>query len=312
MSVRDLSELTPEVRAKIESYIDRLADGFCGISQTLAEDTLDETRSHFLEALDSGSTLDDVRPVMDELGEPDEYAAAMCAEVNRKVGPDIEGDLATPAGKVFGMPYDAKAPTAENLRTRMWNPYDPRVFTPKLVGIGWNINFAALAVKMGIVRPDDEDEPFACVPERYIWAALAIPVFIAAGLMAVVALSWATLPDQLAIHWGIDGQPDGWASPVAAFLPILALTVLPSMYALWMSLSGRSNAARVMTTAFAMIFAVIGGGLVSAIFADVQGVQLGAGWPWFMIATAVMMPFIMLVVLSRLGREGEIRRDLDK
>jgi uncharacterized protein DUF5808 len=47
-------------------------------------------------------------------------------------------------GRVAGVPYDFRWPTLRRFREAYWNPDDPRIFTDKVVGIGWAINFAQL------------------------------------------------------------------------------------------------------------------------------------------------------------------------
>ena len=47
-------------------------------------------------------------------------------------------------GQFLGIPYDWRRPTVARLRERVWNPDDPRVFTPKTFGWGWDINFGRL------------------------------------------------------------------------------------------------------------------------------------------------------------------------
>jgi poly(A) polymerase Pap1 len=44
-------------------------------------------------------------------------------------------------GVFLGIPYDWRWPTPAVLRERLWNPYDRRIFTPKVFGWGWSINF---------------------------------------------------------------------------------------------------------------------------------------------------------------------------
>jgi len=48
-------------------------------------------------------------------------------------------------GQVAGVPYDFRWPTLRRFRDAYWNPDDPRVFTDRVVGIGWAVNFAQLA-----------------------------------------------------------------------------------------------------------------------------------------------------------------------
>jgi ABC-type sugar transport system substrate-binding protein len=44
-------------------------------------------------------------------------------------------------GKVIGfVPYDFRPPTWERIRRAYWNPEDPRLFTDKVLGVGWSIN----------------------------------------------------------------------------------------------------------------------------------------------------------------------------
>ena len=45
-------------------------------------------------------------------------------------------------GTFLGIPYDWRRPTIARLKSRLWNPADPRLFTPKTYGWGFDINFA--------------------------------------------------------------------------------------------------------------------------------------------------------------------------
>ena len=47
-------------------------------------------------------------------------------------------------GTFLGMPYDWRRPTTARLKERWWNPSDPRVFTPRWFGWGYDINLARL------------------------------------------------------------------------------------------------------------------------------------------------------------------------
>ena len=58
----------------------------------------------------------------------------------------VEGSDAVPApqGRIAGVPFDFRRPSLSKLRARWWNPDDPRVFTPKTFGMGWDINLHRL------------------------------------------------------------------------------------------------------------------------------------------------------------------------
>lgn len=47
-------------------------------------------------------------------------------------------------GTFLGIPYDWRWPTWKIIKDKMWNKNDRRIFTPKLFGWGWGINFYEL------------------------------------------------------------------------------------------------------------------------------------------------------------------------
>ena len=47
-------------------------------------------------------------------------------------------------GTILGVPYDWRRPTVERAKSRLWNPAEPRLFVPRVFGIGWDMNFARL------------------------------------------------------------------------------------------------------------------------------------------------------------------------
>ena len=64
-------------------------------------------------------------------------------------------------GKVVGfMPYDFRLPTGERLKEAYWNPYDSRILTPDVFGIGWAINFYALLERMRLIGKGISEENF--------------------------------------------------------------------------------------------------------------------------------------------------------
>jgi len=64
-------------------------------------------------------------------------------------------------GKIAGLfPYDFRIPTIERLRESYWNPYESRVFTPPVFGLGWAVNFCALLENLRIIEEDVSEESF--------------------------------------------------------------------------------------------------------------------------------------------------------
>ncbi|MHB1132572.1 MAG: DUF5808 domain-containing protein [Chloroflexota bacterium] len=48
-------------------------------------------------------------------------------------------------GKIMDFfPYDLRVPTVERAKARMWNPEEPRLWSPTVFGVGWTLNFGRL------------------------------------------------------------------------------------------------------------------------------------------------------------------------
>lgn len=47
-------------------------------------------------------------------------------------------------GTFWGIPYDWRRPTRERFRSRLWNPAEPRLITPRAFGWGFDMNFYRL------------------------------------------------------------------------------------------------------------------------------------------------------------------------
>ncbi len=61
-------------------------------------------------------------------------------------------------GRVLGfLPYDFRCRSAEDLRAAYWDPNNNNLVTDRVFGIGWAINFGALAKRAGLL-PSAEDD----------------------------------------------------------------------------------------------------------------------------------------------------------
>ena len=64
-------------------------------------------------------------------------------------------------GTIAGfIPYDFRIPTMEKFREAYWNPYESRIFTPEVFGIGWAINFYALLERLSLFRQGISEADF--------------------------------------------------------------------------------------------------------------------------------------------------------
>ena len=63
------------------------------------------------------------------------FVAAISQEMSK---PEAER---TWKGKIGPVPYDFNPPTWDRLLEAYWNPEDDRVFTERVFGVGWGVNF---------------------------------------------------------------------------------------------------------------------------------------------------------------------------
>lgn len=47
-------------------------------------------------------------------------------------------------GTVGVVPYDFRAPSAGRIKRSVWDPDNPRIWVPRVFGVGWSLNLAAL------------------------------------------------------------------------------------------------------------------------------------------------------------------------
>lgn len=303
--------LTPEAEGLIADYFSRVRGALPAHAPGECEETVEDLREHVLEELAGGAgTSADVTRILAELGPP-EAIAARCAEAaqgDSAASETPEDERSALSGRVLGMPYELRLPTAERIASRWWNPLDLRVFTPRLFGIGWTVNFASIAVRLGLIHPDDEDVPFGLVPERRLIAALVLPLALAAGLAAFIAVCQPTLPALVPVRNSIGGLADRFAPKATALAMPVAMTVLGTTLAVWTWIRRRPPLSRVAAGALATALAAIS---IGAYGYEVAAVSGGTGVAILIIglAAALALPFALLVILSRIGRAAEQKRD---
>ena len=81
--------------------------------------------------------------------------ALLAAAVVRELS--LPRDKRTWHGTLLGVPYDLRRPTWRRVQESWWAPEDPRLVTPRVLGVGWSLNLGRLAalVKAGFSRERD-------------------------------------------------------------------------------------------------------------------------------------------------------------
>lgn len=243
-----------------------------------------------------------VQATLAGFGSPDEYARALRDAL---VG---EADATEPQGRFLGMPYEFRAPTATSIRERMWNPSDPRIAMPRLFGLGWTVNFGALAVRLGLMRPDDiEARPFGNLSARAVGAAVAVPVATGIAALVITGAFWSRLPAEVPIHFTGAGVADDWAPKAVALGALLAIAAgLPLVILAWHALRRASRAVIAITSVVlgfsSVLTAVILGYTIANAVYGVEGWWIGA-----LIVGSLAVPGVMLYLLARASLKAEWR-----
>lgn len=294
--------------ARVEEYLARLAASASAEgAQGPDADDQKELRAHIEERLARG---DDVAAVLAELGSPEALTRAFAAENDTEDGEGAEPGSRL-AGRFLGVPYDLRSPTARRYAAQLWDPTDPRVLVPKALGIGWTVNFGSLAVRAGLVRPDDEDSPFAAAPEPLVRATLAAPAALTAATLVLAARHWHRLPARVPISWTMAGTVRSWGPrAVAVGLSTLGSTG-PLAAAASVHLRGRPSQDRVVASAGALAMACLGYGTLRQTLGAVDERPSARGMRATLVAL-VALPLALLVIVSRAGRRAEQLRDLRK
>jgi Family of unknown function (DUF5808) len=82
------------------------------------------------------------RPPQPKLRLPVEGGSTVSCDEHRALA--ITTEPKRKSGRFLGIPYNWDKPTWQRIRTRLWNPEEPRLFVPKAFGWGYTINLARL------------------------------------------------------------------------------------------------------------------------------------------------------------------------
>lgn len=121
----------------------------------------------------------------EELGSATEYADHIAEQVYEP----------SSSRRYFSNPLRA---LSKRGRASLWDMDDPRVLQPHLLGFGWSVNWAAVAIKLGIVRPDDIDgDVVAAIPAQTMRSATLLPTALTVTHGVALALAWKRLPEKI-------------------------------------------------------------------------------------------------------------------
>lgn len=296
-----------DAAAAIDRYFERFRLAALAAGADVDDDTVPDLRAHVIDRIGGAGGPADVTRVLAELGTPEALAAEVAAANPENAGDSRSGIPSH--GRLLGVPYDLRLPSSAREASRWWNPLDRRVLVPKSWGVGWTVNFGALAVRTGVVRPDDEDVPFGAVPPRTVAATLAAPVAMLAAVGTLAAVSWRRLPETVPTKWSLSGEVTDHGKRASTVLGLVGLAAVPTAMAAGVHLRRSPALDRVGASAESLLLATTA---LSVLAQTVHTTRGRSGvWPlWVGRAASAALPFALLVGVSRVGRTAEQRHDL--
>ncbi len=186
-----------------------------------------------------------------------------------------------------------------------WQPADQRLFLPRAIGLGWDVNLGAVAVRLNLIEPDAEAVPFTSTPDAAFRAAAALPAVLTGATLLHYLVRGRTLPQRLPSHWGATGRPDRWVSKERAAATDIALTAGAVALAAWSAGADRPGPTRAGAAAAATTAATLGVCLTM-----IRPTRGGAWVPMALLGAFGVGVGGVLLGLARAGRQAEIDRDL--
>jgi uncharacterized protein DUF5808/uncharacterized protein DUF1648 len=278
--IRTIDDLRPDARASAQNFLDAAAGA---TPRRLRDDVRADLEAHLCERLTAAATPADV----------EELAAGLRPE-DSTPGPGIRWPAGLRARGILARIADT-----------WWRPSDPRLFLPRAIGLGWDLNLGALAVRLDLIEPDAETVPFTATPDGAFRLAAGLPVALAGAVAVHYLVRGPSLPPRLASHWDIAGRPDRWVSRRTAAATDVALATGAAALAGWAAAADRPGPTRAGALAGATMVAGLGAGMAVA--------RPGRGGPWVMpglLAALAAGVGGVLLGLARAGRRVEIEHDL--
>ena len=287
----------------IDAYVAEVRAHLAPLGASERDDALAELESLLREQAErSGEDA-----ALDSVGNATDYAAGILDALGENDTADHDGQP-VPQGTVLGMPYDFRGASVDRIGSRVWNPADPRIIMPRMFGVGWTFNLGAIAVKLGLIRPDDVgDESYDHIPAPVLKAVVAAPAVLAAAAVAILLVAWSSLPAEVPIHWGVSGQPDDWAPRTLVVGLLLVFAIVPPILSYPRIIKrGTPPRSRLLAAAGLSMTAILVLGIALVTIADADG---GASGNWVLLVVIAMfvVPFLILYVPLRLGLQSEWR-----
>lgn len=285
MSIRTLDDLAAPARAAAHRLIDAAA---AAVPAPMRDSVREDLAAHLCERLDLTATEAQVQQFAADL-EPDAGGEGEPGWLQRALAGFRPRGL---LGRIA---------------STWWSPADTRLLLPRAVGLGWDLNLGAVAVRLGLIEPDAEAVPFSSTGSSAFRAAAVLPIALAGATALHYIVRGRTLPARLPSHWGLSGRPDRWTSRRQATSTDIAVSAAAAGLGVWAATADRPGPTRAGASAAATLAASLAVGTAGL---RALGDRPHPAASPLMVLSSLAAVGAVLVGLARAGRDAEIDRDL--
>lgn len=190
----------------IDDYVDQVSRHL-KLRGAARQQALDDLREALAEASDA---VDDA---LGFAGRATDYAASLDEQFGT-----TEGAFRT----IAGMPNSFTRGIGRRM-AGTFNPTDERLLVPRVLGAGWTLNMGAVAVRLGLLRPDDiDDEVLDAAANDH----LATSQLVASGPIALAAAAAILLWRRRHAVARLTGRNQGVNLAFGALIPLAAAALL--------------------------------------------------------------------------------------
>lgn len=130
--------------------------------------------------------IDQLRSELASAGLPEHQITDILAEIQTLLAGGTTPEDLGPASELAHAIAE-RPDMPEHAWARLFDTQNPSLFATKVVGWGWDLNVGALAVKLGLLRPDDLDEDVLSAIPASTWRIVESAPRILAGLSTLAA-----------------------------------------------------------------------------------------------------------------------------
>lgn len=157
--------------------------------------------------------------------------------------------------RILGIPVGFDALISKDARLSQFEPENPQLLIPRRAGIGWDINFGAVAVRLGLIRPDDSLPDLENYIPSHVVSVLSASPFVSAIAVGAASVATARRFKEIPAKRTLTLRPKKWKPAREVVLPLALASVGFAGWDMWVQ--HRENSVDVVSVALTNSFTAV-------------------------------------------------------